>query len=125
MISISYGFSQGYKRYFETYPSLFDRFKERASKRVLEMWHRRAFDKAPYKTGTLRREIKPYYDRQLLVAGEFLSKPYARIQDVGGRAGRGGSVVIKPKHYFFKMAEESEAEVLKIYEEELEKVVNG
>ena len=61
----------------------------------------------------------------LLVAGEFISRPYALIQDEGGQAGRNHSVTIKPKHYFFKMAEESEPEVMKIYEEEVERIING
>jgi len=125
MISISYQFSSDYQRYFNNYPSLYESFKQRAAKRTLELWQRRAIDKAPYKTGTLKREIKALYSSNMLVAGQFLSQPYAHIQDEGGRAGRGGSVYIKPKHYFFKMAEESEPEVERIYEEELEKVING
>ena len=125
MISISLNFKPEYQRFFQNFPKSFEEMKIKASKRVLLLWHDRAFKKAPYDTGTLRGEIKPHYNRNVLVAGTHHSKKYALIHDVGGRAGIGGSVLIKPKHYFFKMAEESEDEVLRIYEEEAEKVING
>lgn len=125
MITINLKFNTGYKSYFENYPHLYDQMNERASKRTLEMWQERAFVRAPYKTGTLRREIRALYSDRRLVAGEYLSRPYALIQDKGGKAGRNYSVTIKPKHYFFKMAEESAEEVLKIYEEEVERILNG
>ncbi|MFA5357212.1 MAG: hypothetical protein WC301_07455 [Candidatus Omnitrophota bacterium] len=123
MINISYSFSNDYRNYFTQYPYLFEKMKTRASKRVLEMWQQRAFVRAPYKTGTLRREIKALYNERILVAGQFLSRDYALIQDVGGRAGRNRSAYIRPKHYFFRMAEESEPEVIRIYEEEVEKII--
>ena len=125
MISINFNFSREYKNFFSRYPSLFGQVRTRASKRVLQMWQERALVRAPYDTGTLKREVKALYTNHMLVAGQYLSKDYALIQDVGGKAGRGHSVNIKPKHYFFKMAEESEPDVIRIYEEEVERVING
>jgi len=124
MIRINYSYSHDYKKFFDNAPRLFEDFKNRASKRTLEMWHKRAFERAPYDKGTLSREIKHLYNQHILAAGQFLSAPYAHIQDVGGRAGRGGSVYIKPKHYFYKMADDSAPEVERIYEEELEKTIS-
>lgn len=114
-------------------------FKEagdRAVKRLLIFMQKLAFKKAPYQFGILRREIKPIFDKRLLVAGTSLSKAYAPIQEFGGtirpkRAGgwlvwkdRGGNwhrarqVTIKPKRYFRDTATESVKEAEKIFKEE-------
>ncbi len=63
----------------------------------------KAKNKSPYQTGTLRRGIQtvPTYSRGQVKKIEVgTSKiPYARIQDLGGKAGRKKSVKIRGKKY--------------------------
>jgi phage gpG-like protein len=91
---------------------MYEAAKKQATGRSLDLLQRSSFVKAPYKTGTLRREIKQMYDDKKLVAGTDSSYHYALIQDVGGQAGRNRSATIKPKHYFFKNAVEQQDKVL-------------
>lgn len=65
----------------------------------------KARHRAPYKTGALSNSIRVTEsgkDEVLVVAGgTFAGKTiaYARIQELGGYAGRNHSAYIKPKHY--------------------------
>lgn len=125
MIKISVNYSNSFKRFFGSYPDLFEKAKRNASKRVLVLWQERSVHLAPYKTGTLRREIRALYNENTFTAGNELSMPYALIHDKGGYAGRGHKAYIKPKHYFFKMASDSSNEVLEIYQDEFRKAMHG
>lgn len=65
-----------------------------------------ARDRAPYKTGALKNSVRvtnlgSVNDVYVVAGGSVGGKsiPYARIQELGGYAGRGHSVYIKPKHY--------------------------
>ena len=66
----------------------------------------KARDKAPYKTGALSNSIRVTAlgsrdDVYVVAGGSAFGRniPYARIHELGGYAGRGHSVHIKPKHY--------------------------
>lgn len=64
----------------------------------------KARHRAPYKTGALANSIRvtELQDEVMVVAGgNFAGKTiaYARIQELGGWAGRNHSAYIKPKHY--------------------------
>jgi len=55
----------------------------------------------PYKTGNLKRSMTTRLDEtKNQIAGYIGSNVvYAAIQEFGGRAGRKGSVIIRPKYY--------------------------
>jgi phage gpG-like protein len=112
MFSIRVTTSASMDRFFSQYPDLFEKAKTQATNRALDILQKTSFQKAPYKTGNLRREIKQMYDGKKLVAGTDRSFAYALIQDVGGKAGRNHSVTIRPKHYFFQNAVEQQNNVL-------------
>lgn len=112
MFSIRVTTSASMDRFFAQYPQLFESAKKQATGRALDLLQRSSFQKAPYKTGNLRREIKQNYNDKKLVAGTDRSFAYALIQDLGGKAGRNHSVTIRPKHYFFQNAVEQQNNVL-------------
>lgn len=71
----------------------------------------RARANAPYKTGALRTTIRvtegPGTSVLVIAGGNFAGKSvaYARIQELGGWAGRNHSVYIKPKRYMMRAVE--------------------
>jgi hypothetical protein len=66
-----------------------------------------AVQNAPYQTGTLRRSLthKVEVGQGEAVGYVGSNLVYSRIQELGGRAGRGGSVNIRPKRYLQRSIE--------------------
>ncbi len=129
MYSIHVEMSNSLKNFLTHYPKLFEEAKTTGINKTLDLLQDTSLKKAPYKTGTLRREIKQIYNERKLVAGTDSSFKYAYIQDEGGtiKAVNGpylkfmtsdGSwhsvkqVTIKPKHYFFRNLEDQRSRVL-------------
>ena len=120
MFSIKVKSSPGLDRFFTRYPQLYEKAREKATNKSLDILQTRAFRKAPYKTGTLRREIKQIYNKRMLVAGTHHSRPYAYVQEFGNKAG-----TLKGRKYFYGALEEKTKSVLKIFAEEFRRVLNG
>lgn len=72
-----------------------------------------AVQNAPYQTGTLRRSLSHKVDTgQGEVSGYVGSNlVYSRIQELGGRAGRGQSVNIRPKRYLQRSIESNKPRI--------------
>jgi phage gpG-like protein len=115
MYTLRVTMSAGLEKFLRDYPTLFEDVKKSATNKSLDLLQRTSFEKAPYKTGTLRRELKQRYTERSLVAGTDLSRAYAEIQDVGGMAGRGHKSRIPAKHYFYRNAVEQQGKVLNIF----------
>jgi len=132
MYTLRVTMSPSLEKFLRDYPTLFEDVKKSATNKSLDLLQRTSFEKAPYRTGTLRREIKQRYTERSLVAGTDMSRAYAEIQDVGGTIRprnakalrfmtRDGSwhtvksVTIKPKHYFYRNAVEQQGKVLNIF----------
>jgi len=129
MYNIKVTMSPALVNFLEHYPQLYSDAKKNGINKSLDLLQSTSFKKAPYKTGTLRREIKQMYNENKLVAGTDSSQKYAYIQDMGGiikpvnkkylrfQTADGSwhtvsQVTIKPKHYFFRNAEEQKDKVL-------------
>ena len=130
--SVKIEMSQSLKNFLAKYPQLYEDAKKKATNKSLDLLQNTSFTKAPYRFGTLRREIKQRYAEKRLVAGTDQSKAYAEIQDRGGtikaKAGgwlrfmtRDGSwhtvkqVTIPGKHYFFDNAIQQQGKVLNYF----------
>lgn len=72
-----------------------------------------AVQNAPYKTGTLRRSLTHKVDvgRNEAVGYVGSNLVYSRIQELGGQAGRGGSVNIRPKRYLQRSIESNKPRI--------------
>lgn len=129
MYNIKVSMSPALEKFLTHYPQLYDDAKKNGINKSLDLLQSTSSRKAPYKTGTLRREIKQMYNDKKLVAGTDGSQKYAYIQDMGGvikpktkkylrfQTSDGSwhtvsQVTIKPKHYFFRNAEEQKDKVL-------------
>jgi hypothetical protein len=79
--------------------------------------HSKAVPNAPYKTGTLRRSLSWAMDKGMSggrIEGAVGSNlVYARIHELGGNAGRGGSVAIKGKRYLGRAVDSSTNDIRK------------
>ena len=125
MYSIQIKMSSGLENFFNRYPQLYEGAREKATNKSLDLLQKTSHSKAPYLTGTLRREIKQLYSQRMLVAGTHQSRDYAAIHEFGGKAGRNHSVTIKPKKYFFGAMKEKTKEVLDIFAKEFRRVLDG
>lgn len=72
-----------------------------------------AVQNAPYQTGTLRRSLthKVEVGQGEAVGYVGSNLVYSRIQELGGRAGRGGSVNIRPKRYLQRSVESNKPRI--------------
>jgi phage gpG-like protein len=72
-----------------------------------------ATQNAPYKSGTLRRSLTPKVEvgNSEIVGYVGSNLVYSRIQELGGRAGRGGSVNIRPKRYLQRSVESNKPRI--------------
>lgn len=94
----------------------------KASIEVGTMLLKEASARVPVDTGALRRSleyvVKKFKTGWKLFVGSGVKTgiylPYALIQDIGGRAGRGGSVVIKGKKYLTGMMQRRRNEIKQI-----------
>lgn len=120
MFSIRINASAGLENFFARYPQLFEEARETATNKSLDLLQETAFRKAPYKTGTLRREIKQLYSKRMLVAGTHQSRPYAYVQEFGNSAG-----TLRGKRYFYGAMEEKQKEVLDIFSKEFRRALSG
>ena len=97
-----------------------EKARERATNKSLDVLQKSAYYKAPYKTGTLRREIKQDYGNRRLVAGTNFSRPYAYVQEFGNQAG-----TLKGRKYFYGALKENTKKVLDIFAKEFRRVLGG
>lgn len=72
-----------------------------------------AVQNAPYQTGTLRRSLthKVEVSNKEAIGYVGSNLVYSRIQELGGRAGRGGSVNIRPKRYLQRSVESNKPRI--------------
>lgn len=79
--------------------------------------HSKAVPNAPYKTGTLRRSLSWAMSNGISggrIEGAVGSNlVYARIHELGGNAGRNGSVAIKGKRYLGRAVDASQNDIKK------------
>lgn len=142
MYSIKIKTSPGLEKLFARYPQLYEQAREKGTNKSLDLLQKTAHEKAPYLTGTLRREIKQLYSQRMLVAGTHQSRPYAYVQETGmtikarnrpyivfqtkdGSWHSVKQVTIKPKKYFFGAMKEKSKEVLDIFAKEFRRVLGG
>ena len=84
---------------------------------------------APYKTGTLRKSIagrlkRAGRRRKGIVGVSLASVPYARIQDVGGMAGRNRAARIKGNRYLTKsFLVATRGKIQKFFKQEIQNVI--
>jgi len=123
MLSIKIKSSPGLDNFMRRYPQLYEDAKTEATDQSLDLLQLKTLKEdpqAPYKTGTLRREIKQDYYNRRLVAGTNHSRPYAYVQEFGNKAG-----TLKPKRYFFGTLEKNTKKVLDIFRKEFRRVLSG
>lgn len=84
----------------------------------------KAKQSAPYLTGILRKSIRSRKEKNKVAVGVSLSSvKYARIQDLGGRAGRNHSAKIKGNKYLSGSFENIiKTRVKKIFDQELKNI---
>ena len=120
MLSIKIKSSPGLTNFMNRYPQMFEDAKTKGTNKSLDLLQKESFDRAPYDTGTLRREIKQDYTNRRLVAGTNFSRPYAYVQEFGNKAG-----TLKPRKYFYGALKDNTKKVLDIFRKEFRKVLSG
>ena len=133
MYNVRVEVSPALTRWLNNYPQLYEDAKKKAINKSLDLLQETSFKKAPYRFGTLRREIKQRYNESKIVAGTDQSAAYALIQDIGGTIRpkdhkgwlrfktKDGSwhtvkqVKIPGKHYFFENAAQQQGKVLNYF----------
>ena len=142
MLSIKIKASPGLTSFFNKYPSLYESARAKGTNKSLDLLQKESFDRAPYKQGTLRREIKQDYRNRRLVAGTNQSRPYAWVQENGMTIHAKGNgcmtfktkdgswhsvkqVTIKPKKFMHGALKDNTKKVLEIFSTEFRKVLSG
>ena len=120
MLSIKINVSPGLENFFNRYPQFYEQAKTKATNKSLDLLQKDSFSRAPYKTGTLRREIKQDYANSRLVAGTNFSRPYAYVQEFGNKAG-----TLKGRKYFYGALKDNTKKVLNIFAKEFRRVLGG
>ena len=120
MLSIKVKSSAGLDNFMQRYPQLYEQAKEKATNKSLDLLQKESFDRAPYKNGNLRGEIKQDYTNSRLVAGTNQSRPYAYVQEFGNDAG-----TLKGRKYFYGALKDNTKKVLDIFRKEFRRVLSG